>query len=146
MKPDKIRGDENYAEDSPNHRTYIELDQPWGGKKIVSLDVLKDRSQRTHDPERYIKRLRLPSRPFDIVTEAGLLVTGSTFVTSIFGKFLLNKAMEDWRVGLLLAFVLLVFPFFLYLYTSSKVADVKWAFGLKLLSVSFGAVIGGSYA
>jgi len=137
--------DDDDSQMSANHRTYVEVQQPFGGKKIVPLYFPKDKSHSTYDSERQIKKLRLPARISGVCIDACLWVTGSTLFTSIFGRFLLNKAILDWRVGVLLVFVLLVFPLFLYLYTSSKVADIKWAFGLRLLSITFGSIIGGSY-
>ena len=129
-----------------HHRTYIEVDNGFLGKEIVPVDFPKDRSHHTYDPVRYARRHRLSARIFGIVNEAALWVTGTTFVTSVFGRFLLEKALQDWRVAVFLLFILIVFPVFLCLYLASKDADIRWAVGLKFLSITLGAIIGGSHA
>ncbi len=146
MKINAPHDDGNFSQNSANHRVYVELEQAFGGKKIVPLDIPKDKSDPTYDAERHIKKFRLPARISGVCTETGLLLTGSTLVTSISGRYFLNKVLQDWRVAMLLFFVLIVFPSFLFFYTSSKVADMKFAFILRFLSVAFGGIVGGSYA
>ncbi|OIP79042.1 MAG: hypothetical protein AUK48_00390 [Oscillatoriales cyanobacterium CG2_30_44_21] len=141
-----LEQDDQQVQDSNPHKSHVRIDKGLLGEEFITVFSPKDRHHGTYDSEKFIKRTRLSARISGIVTEAGLLTTGSTFVTSILGRFIVNKAMQDWRIALFVAFVLLIFPFFLYLYTSSKVADVKWSFILKILSISFGGAIGGSYA
>jgi hypothetical protein len=137
---------DDQIQDSSFHKSYVRINRGLLGEEFATTYSPKDRSHRTYDAKRHINRHRLSARISGIFTEAGLWVTGSTLFTSVFGRFLLNKALQDWRVGILLFFVLIIFPTFLFLYTSSKVADMKWAFGLKFLSVTFGAIIGGANA
>jgi len=137
---------EDYKQDLHHYRTHIEVDKGILGKEIVPVNFPKDRTHRTYDPERYIRRHRLPAKVSGVIIDAALWVTGTTFLTSVFGRFLLNKALQDWRVGILLIFVLIIFPVFLSTYVSSKDADVKWAVGLKAISITLGSLIGGAHA
>lgn len=141
-----LEQDDQQVQDSNPHKSHVRIDKGLLGEEFITVYSPKDRHHGTYDSERFIRRYRLSARISGILTEAGLWFTSSTLFTSILGRFIVNKAMQDWRVAVFVAFILFIFPFFLYLYTSSKVADVKWSFILKILCIIFGGVIGGSYA